>query len=372
MKKIFYITTQDICEKYGNGGAKISQRNYQLIEEYFGKSNIVLCTFSRKNINKNHDGEVVFQRAESPLQKMISALCGCKIYLPWKERAILKCIKSQKIDVLFIDGSTLGRLAKFNGDYKTIVFYHNIEADYAWNKVRNEGIQYIPSYMASRYNDKMATKADMIIGLNGRDSERLYQLYGRKMDYLLPATFTDVFDEKRVNNQYKREIIFVGSFFSANQVSIEWFMREVMPKLDNIVLNIVGKGFEVMKSAYEKIQNVHVIGSVHDLDEYYYRHAAVVIPIISGAGMKVKTAEAMMFGRVIFASDEALEGYDVDEVDDVHRCNSAEEYIMSINNYFEQKNMQEYSKGVRKLFLEKYESNKVKMDFFEKLHTILD
>ncbi len=45
-------------------------------------------------------------------------------------------------------------------------------------------------------------------------------------------------------------------------------------------------------------------------DVYYYKHAAVILPIKYGAGMKVKTAEAMMYGRTIFASDEALEGYD--------------------------------------------------------------
>ena len=86
--------------------------------------------------------------------------------------------------------------------------------------------------------------------------------------------------------------------------------------------------------------------------------------------MKVKTAEAMMYGRHIFASDEALEGYEVDGIDGIERCNTAEEYIKAINNFFNSGKKVEYEYYVRKLFLEKYESNVVYSNMqklFEKL-----
>lgn len=371
VKKVLFITTHDMYDKYGNGGAKVSQNNYQLIKEYFGDSNTFLCVFSDKNIEKSYSNEIVFRRVTGYLQKIISSLMGCKIYLPWKEKKILKYIEDMKIDLLFIDSSILGRLAKFKGKYKTIVFYHNIETDYAWNKVKNEGIQYMLSYLASRYNDMMGTKADIVMGLNSRDSSRLYHMYGRKMEYLLPVTLMDSFNVSKVKEQYEREIMFVGSFFSANKVSIEWFIKEVVPKLNNIVLNIVGKDFETMKSTYEHTHNVCVIGSVKEIDKYYYRHAAVVMPIISGAGMKVKTAEAMMFGRVIFASNEALEGYDVEGIKDIYRCNTADEYAVAINEYFRKQEFDGYSKSVRALFENKYNSNAIKKNFFTWLDRVL-
>lgn len=80
-----------------------------------------------------------------------------------------------------------------------------------------------------------------------------------------------------------------------------------MPQLPECVLEIVGKGFEELKNQLTR-SNVKVIGGVDSLEPYYENAAAVVMPILYGDGMKVKTAEAMMYGKVIFASEEALEG----------------------------------------------------------------
>ena len=82
------------------------------------------------------------------------------------------------------------------------------------------------------------------------------------------------------------------------------------------------------------------------------------MPIFYGSGMKVKTAEAMMYGRIILASDEALEGYDVGNVNGIYRCNKAEEYIDVIEKIFNKQSIVRFQDDVRQCFLEKYETNK--------------
>lgn len=366
-EKVFFVTSQDMFDMYGNGGAKGSQKCLSLLRKYYGKNNVFLCAFG-KTEDLNED-TVVFKRIHSQLESLVAALCGCKIYLPWQERKIVRFIKKYNPDILFVDTSILGRLVKYkNIARKTIVFFYNVESDYALNKVKNEGVRFLPSFWSSKYNDKCGISADKIICINERDSKRLYELYGRKADILIPVSFYDAFDKKKTVDNYKRSILFCGSLFTPNQISIEWFIKEVMPMLDNISLDIVGKGFEKKKEEYERNKNVNVIGSVAELDEYYYQHAAVVIPLIIGAGMKVKTAEAMMYGRIIFASDEALEGYDVEGVEGIFRCNTADEYAKAINSYFSQEKFQMYQKAVREKFLEKYETSIIS----ESLNQFLD
>lgn len=371
-KKVLFITPTDMYDTNGNGGVKGSQKNFRLVQEYFGKENTYLCTFPHKTDTIPPKGSVYFKRVSNPIGQLVAALFGCKIYLPWEEAKILRYIRNLDIDVLFVDCSTLGRLIKFRGNYKTVVFYHNIEADYAKAKVKRDGWIYWPSYWASKRNDYLGTKADIVMGLNERDSARLQKLYGRREDYILPVTFDDQFDLSKTTDQYERRLLFLGSFFFANQEAIEWFLENVYLKLDNIGLDIVGKDFEKMRSEYEKYPGVRVIGSVESLDEYYYSHAAVVMPILSGAGMKVKTAEAMMYGRTIFASDEALEGYDVEGVQDIYRCNHVEEYVECINTFFKKEEFSGYSKSVREVFLNKYETKCVKKSFCQLLDTLLE
>lgn len=366
-KKVLFITTGDMDELWGNGGIKGSQKNYGLVSEYFGKENTYLCSFLLGKDPVSSENCFYFKRVKGSLGQLIAAMFNCKVYMPWVEKKIIKLINKLNVDLLFIDSSQLGRLARLKGDYKTIVFYHNIEADYAWNKVKNEGLYFLPSYWASKYNDRCGVMANKVMCLNVRDSDRLYQAYGRKADVLIPVTFADVFDANRTQKHYRQEIMFVGSFFGPNKLSVEWFIHEVMPKLDDIVLNIVGKGFEAMKEKYERNRNIHVIGSVNEMDEYYYRHAAVVLPIKYGAGMKVKTAEAMMYGRKIFASDEALEGYEVGGVKGIVRCNTADEYSTAINSFFKRKEYAPYMEDVRNLFLNKYETGCVYDNF---CHTV--
>ena len=101
--------------------------------------------------------------------------------------------------------------------------------------------------------------------------------------------------------------------------------------------------------------NVEVAGSVENLSEYYYKTDAVIIPILYGDGMKVKTAEAMMYGKPVFATKEALEGYEVDDVVGIWECNDKEEFIRSITQYVAKDNEQ-YVENVRGIYLEKYET----------------
>ena len=360
--KIVFVGLQDIFGEINNGGTQCSKKNYFLITSMAGQNN-TQCVIVGENRSINSYVKYV-RKVNNRIEALLSSLFLCKFYMPKEEKKIVSYIEQYNPDVLYLDSSLVGKiLKKLSLNMRTIVFFHNIEADYAWNKVKNEGLIYLPSYWASKYNEKCAMNADMVVALNARDSNRMQELYGRKADFLLPITFNDSFDKKKTITSYHKEILFLGSLFPPNQFSIEWFINEVMIKLPEITLNIVGKDFEKCKEEYEKTRNVNVIGTVEKTDIFYYRHSAVVLPIKYGAGIKVKTAEAMMYGRRIFASDEALEGYEVEGIQGITRCNSAEDYITAISDYFQYEEKLPYQPDVRALFLEKYETECVKKQF---------
>lgn len=360
--KVLFIGIQNIFGVINNGGSQCSYRNYDLITSLIGKENVYAAIIW--NEKRNNCQCRYFKRVANNMEAFWASICKCRFYMPEEEKKIVSYIDEIQPDVIFLDTSLLGKILR-KTDKKAIVFFHNIESDYAWNKVKKEGIKYLPVYLATKYNERHAIKANKIVCLNNRDSLRMEKLYGRRADFLLPITFKDIFDKSNTVCSYKREILFLGSLFPPNENAIEWFIKEVVPELEGITLNIVGKDFEKRKKEYEQNKNVKVIGTVEDIGEYYYRHAAVVLPIKYGAGMKVKTAEAMMYGRRIFASDEALEGYEAESIRGVSRCNTAQEYINAINTYFSHEVQKPYEKEVRNLFLKSYETEIVKKRFFE-------
>ena len=252
INRAVFLTTANILDSSGNGGVKASLEHLQLLQNCLGYENVSVCIYIKKSEQRDGNKDYhIFTREENKLKLLFAAVFGCKIYMPWNEKQIVGYLEKYNPDLLFMDFSLLGRLIRLPHKYKTVVFFHNIEADYAYNKVKNEGLFYLPSYWASKRNDIWASRADKVICLNERDSGRLYERYGRKADALIPITFNDRFDISKTITNYKREILFLGSLFPPNQNSIEWFIQKVMPLLDNVKLNIVGKGFETKKEEYE-------------------------------------------------------------------------------------------------------------------------
>lgn len=141
-----------------------------------------------------------------------------------------------------------------------------------------------------------------------------------------------------------------------------------MMKLDEnkYILKIVGKNFETRRKELER-KNVMVIGTVDDVGEYYYNADAVVLPIFYGDGMKVKTAEAMMYGKMILATDEALEGYETVGIEAIWRCNDSVTFV----NILRTVEFHKYDENVRKLFKAKYDTEILKKRFAVFLRDIL-
>lgn len=371
-KKAIFISPVNVFDSKGNGGSKASLEHLNMLIRFVGIENVMIILFPSEEV-KIPDSLYnihIIRKTRNKLLLLIASIFGCRAYMPWEEKNILKIISDFRPDFIFFDYSIEGRLVKKCKNYKSIVFFHNIEADYSYDRMKNIGWYLLPSYLAAKQNDKWASRyASRVFCFNKRDSERLQIRYSRKADVCIPVSFVDSFEEKKDYSKQK-ELLFLGSCFGPNLDGIVWFAKEVMPCLPEISLYIVGKGFENVRSQFENYENINVIGTVDKPSEYYYKYPTVVMPIRYGSGMKVKTAEAMMYGCHIFASDEALEGYDVNGVKGIERCNSKEDYVNRIKQYFLD-DTKGFEPEVRQLFLTKYSTDSVFELFVSECESLL-
>ena len=178
----------------------------------------------------------------------------------------------------------------------------------------------------SHINEKYACKySSKIICLNNRDAIDIQQEYDRQIEIQIPISLPDRFVPI---NRIKVEdvILFVGSYFKPNIDGVMWFIMNVLPAIP-YKLWIVGHGMQQLidnnNVCRERIQ---VFSNVKDLSPFYQAAKCVIMPIFSGSGMKVKTAEALMFGKYILSTPEGLEGYDIPQSGYVE-CKTAEDFI---------------------------------------------
>ena len=244
---------------------------------------------------------------------------------------------SKGYEYVFVCQSTCGRVCKFikrnYPNVKIITFFHNIERHYAGQYLKVSGVKAIPYYIRAYVFEKMAAKySDYCITLNERDSLLLENFYGLKASAIMPTSLEDKFLPMHEVTTIEDDIIdflFVGTSFYPNVEGMQWFIDTVMPKVDGN-LTIVGKGMrpEIFDNLNDRIK---IYGFVDDLSDYYRRARMVVSPIFHGGGMKTKTAEALMYGKMILGTKEAFEGYVLD-CDSLVECNSSESFMKAIIN----------------------------------------
>lgn len=328
------------------GGGQCSKRNFSVLQQVGNVDYKIIC---KKN---NRESIIsILQGKFPPITKE-------------DEEYIKKNL--DKYSIVFLDSSLLGHLAKcikkINKRIFIISFCHNVEYDYIDVRM-NKGIKnFIYKKLAKRHERLSLLYADKIIALNNRDSNRLKFLYNREADCILPISFTDNYHgvNDRCELPEKPIGIFVGAFGRANYEGVKWFVQN-SKSLNHINFQIIGKGFENVKSELEQYE-CNVIGTVDNLEKYYENAEFVISPILFGGGMKVKIAEALMYGKTVFGTREALEGYEDEKGNSLYECNNIREFDTQISNWLNN-NRNRFNKNSRELYLKKYSTDIIEAQF---------
>ncbi len=358
--KILYIINK---LSSGSGGAVINNRNLALLEEVYGKDNVIVYEFGKVNNNKG----AFYSKILSFFGEISSKIVG----------DIYSIIEEKNIHAVFISNSIYGLASKrIKRKFKNVIvitFFHNVEYLYTKDLFKSSKLKsrYFLPFCIKRVEKLSVDYSDLIIALNERDSVKLFSIYGRNADFLLPTSLdtkeieTPSVDEKLISKTNNLELLFVGSNFYANVHGINWFINNVMNKVENVNLSIVGNGLD--ESIIENNKNITIYGRVESLDLFYKNAQIVILPIFLGSGMKTKTAEALMYGKPILATSEALEGYHIKKIENIGaQCETANEFIEQIN-YFNENRLELFDKGIssRNFFLENY-SNEAITDLFNR------
>jgi len=357
--KIVYVVTAEILGPQNSGGVQYSTRNITVLRQAFGEDNIYVCAITKHKeyLAKKNANTEIFYSNRSKVSILKNTLQGRLQFDRNVEDSVIEYIATLKCDTVIFDSSRMGYLQeRLPKEIPGILFMLNIEKDYIAAFIKTNPI-YLVLKRAFELSEAMAVKnADTIVALNNRDALQLDRYYGKKADLILPITMDDIYvkpnDTKLTSSSTKLQLLFVGSRFAANEHSVKWFINKVMPHVD-AELTVIGNGFEKLTSKLQR-HNVKIIGRVDDLSQYYHEANAIVSPIRVGSGMKVKTTEALMYGKPMFATDEALEGYEVDDIKSIYRCNSAQDFISEISEQSKNESAISFDPNIRQRFLEKY------------------
>lgn len=118
-----------------------------------------------------------------------------------------------------------------------------------------------------------------------------------------------------------------------NQEAVQWFLKNVWQKIHlqfpHLKFYLAGRNtpewiFDL------NLPNVEVLGEVADAGEFITSRSIMLVPLMSGSGMRVKIIEGMMLGKTIISTSVGIEGIIHHPDEDVLIANTPEEFYNAV------------------------------------------
>ncbi|QJX64158.1 glycosyltransferase family 4 protein [Niallia circulans] len=192
---------------------------------------------------------------------------------------------------------------------------HNVESEYYTSLASSERnllkkiLYNIDSYRLKSLEKGKFLEVEKLLFISNDEYNRMDIAHNRKD--ILPAIFPiytqDI--EKNIASNNNSNILIFGDFtLEINKNGLNWFLKSVWPKIieknPSIKLNVVGKGSESYKNDY----NLHTLGYVEDLKSLFDSFQIVAIPLLEGAGVKIKLVESLLRRKTIITTSKGVEG----------------------------------------------------------------
>ena len=317
--KILYVAA---VSNQVSGGTAVMNRNLKLIRTIAGAEVEELQFLMQSKINA-----------------LVAAFTGGNFILSRRdEKKILKKVREEHFDYVFQEGTSSGHLAENLSKIgvKLVIFAHNVET--MLYEERMSSYQFNPieaiKFWSIKRNEKKSVKyCTKLVTLTKRDKDVFLKKFGRKAEMIIPISFDSMTDQPSSIVDKDDYCLFVGSNFFPNIEGMNWFVKNVAPKII-LKTKVVGTCCNALGVVPEDLKNkVEYLGLVDDLKLLYQNATIVIAPIFKGSGMKTKTIEAMSYGKTIIGTDECFQGIECDCSKIGALCNTAEEFIVAINNY---------------------------------------
>lgn len=264
------------------------------------------------------------------------------------EKQLQKLLTENQYDFILIEGAFVVHYIDFIKKVTSspiIVRTHNIEY-VIWHRLslneKNPFKKWYFAHLSTRLKTFEANyyqKADGIAAITPEDKQRLSELKVNKpIIDVIPAGV--VLQNKKTLEKIEVETnsIFIISAldWEPNIEGLKWFLDNVWGKLIQINpaihLHIAGKSTPEWLLT-SKIKNATIHGFVEDANLFKQSYQIMLVPLLSGGGMRVKIIEGMAQEKCIISTKIGAEGIHYTDKHDIVIAENPQEWIETIQYY---------------------------------------
>ena len=244
---------------------------------------------------------------------------------------------------------------------------HNIEY-LIWEKVAENEDNLLKKIYLKSLAKKLKTheisvikKSDAIISITENDKKEFQKINSKIPVHVAPVGLDP--DDYAIENSTIEFCLFhLGSMdWLPNIEGVNWLLKEVWPLIENkeIKLYLAGRKMPDELLTLSK-KNIIVEGSIENSKEYIRQKKIMLVPLLTGGGMRVKIVEGIALGKTIISTTKGAEGINYTDGKNILIADTPQAFAEKINYLINNKNIcDEIGRNARNLFLEKYSYLKI-------------
>jgi glycosyltransferase involved in cell wall biosynthesis len=263
-----------------------------------------------------------------------------RFYFEEFANAISDKLKECEFDIIQLEGLFVGvylPLIRRHSKAKVVLRAHNIE-HLIWERhIANEASSLKKKYLQlqnrrlKNFEVKILKEADAIVCITDADKEFIRRMGVEKPLYTC-ITGVDVAEyaaKDKIASAEKTIFSFASMDWMPNQEAVDWFLQNcwqrVKRKVPECKLVIAGRH---MPERFLKMNlaGVEIIENVSSSRDFYRSQGIMLVPLLSGSGLRIKIIEGMAYGKAIVSTSVGAEGINIESGKNILIADKADDF----------------------------------------------
>ena len=246
---------------------------------------------------------------------------------------LIELLHEKEFDIIQLEGLYLSpyvETIRAFSDATIAMRTHNIEHE-IWNGIaKNEKSFFRKFYLnilvkqLRKYELSRINKYDLIIPITDPDAKKLKSFGCELPMQVCTASYDETILQPDKSKMEFPSVFFIGALdWIPNQEGLKWFLENVWDKIQSpsfsllkedmgdLKFYIAGRNMESAKniiSLASEFSNVVIVGEVDNAYEFMNSKGIMIVPLLSGSGIRVKIIEGMALGKTIVSTSLGAEG----------------------------------------------------------------
>jgi len=283
------------------------------------------------------------------------------------EKILIDLLEKEHFDIIHFEGifsiSFLPIVQKYSNSIR-VLRQHNVEHK-IWLKLAENAHNAFKKWYLKNLSNSLKTEEikilkqfHYIVSITVADKNEFEKINPNAVCYNYPAgvVYKEKLDEYPVES---KSLCHLGSMeWMPNRDAVLHFIKHIWPrvleKYTDAKFHIAGKSLDRNDPIFRG-KNIVNHGEIEDAGKFISSYKAVIVPLLSGSGLRMKTLEAMAYGRPVISTRLGATGISYTQNIDILLADSLDEWLLAIDLVFTE-NEDSTKLGIhgRKLVIDKY------------------